>query len=100
MGTVPVFRQTETLTAYNITGPADMLACLQLLQPFGYTGAVTVTVQGAVVTWTMTFQTPAQQFPGQEDQQVAVVGSWVVYSSTTGTASAYNPAQFAAVFHT
>ena len=100
MGTVQVFRQTEVLTAQNITGPADMLAVLQLLQPFGYTGAVTLTVQNSVVTWTLTFQTPAASFPGQMDQQVAAVGAWVVYSSTTGTAIAYSAAQFAVIFHT
>jgi hypothetical protein len=99
MATVPVFRQTETLTAMNITNSTDMLSILTLLGP-AYTGSVTSSVVANVLTWTLTFQTPASQFPGQEDVQVAVVGNWVVYSSTTQTAIAYNATQFAQVFHT
>lgn len=77
-----------------------MLACLQLLVSVGYSGNVIATTSAGVTGWQFAFTTVGQLGEPAQVTQVANVGDWVVYSSTTGVAVAYTPALFANQFHT
>ena len=97
--TVPVFRQTETLTGQNILAPADMLAILGLLTPT-YEGSISSTIVAGAAVYAFTFQNVVTTSPDVNNIQTAHIGDWVVYSSVTGLAIAYTAAQFAVIFHT
>ena len=51
MGTVPVTRQAETLTAYQLNAPEDMLAALELLVTVGYYGDLLVYIEDGITNW-------------------------------------------------
>lgn len=94
-----MFRQTETLTGFNITSPTDMLSVLSLLTPT-YAGSVASTIVNGASVYAFTFSNQVTTSPDVGNTQTAHVGDWVVYSSTTGLAIAYTAAQFAVIFHT
>lgn len=100
MAAVPVFRQAETLTGFNITSQTDMLTALGLLLTVGYSGEVIGTVEGQVANYILQFGLINPTVAGAQGQQSVAVGGWVVYSSITLEAVAYTAAQFATVFHT
>ena len=99
MAAVPVFRQAETLTGFNITSAADMLTAMGLLTTVGYSGTIACT-GGATPVYSLTFQNTGQTATDAEGLQTVLVGGWVVYSSVALEAIAYTAAQFATVFHT
>lgn len=100
MAQVPVFRQAETLTGFQIISTTDMLTALALLVTVGYSGQIIAAVQGGVTTYSMQFMNTGQTSTDAEGIQTVLIGGWVVYSSVTLEAIAYTAAQFAAVFHT
>jgi hypothetical protein len=99
MATVPVFRQTETLTGMQITSATDMLTILSLITPT-YQGSVSSTIVAGAAVYTFTFMNVVTTSPDVNNTQVAHVGDWVVYSSVTGLAIAYTATQFNLIFHT
>lgn len=73
MPLIDVTRQPDTLQAYQLTTPQDMVTALAYLAQGNYTGHINCAVSGGSAVWTMGLTSP-----GNSASQSAVIGDWIV----------------------
>lgn len=90
MALINVTRQAETLQAYQLNTPDEMMAALKYISQGGYGGHINCTP--ATAAWTLGISNSTQSVA-----QSAVIGDWIVIKNSA-VAEVVTNAQFVAMY--
>lgn len=89
---VNISRQPDSLQAYQLTTPEDMVAALAYLAGGGYTGHINCSSENGTPVWAMGLSSP-----NQNTSTSARIGDWIVVKNNV-SASVVPADQFASLY--
>lgn len=89
---IPITRQPDSLQGYQLTAPGDMIAALDYLAGAGYSGNISLSLNGATKNYQLWINSK-----DQSNSQSALIGDWIVIKNNA-TASVVPAAQFPSLY--